>query len=282
MTNTYRVKRGMVFWYNLDDRVDKNSNPTVLVDGKEYPDHRQYGMRHWLVVSNNGGNTSSPTCNAVPITGATSKTNIPSHATVTFRGRKFEVICEQTTTVNIVSLKDYAYTLSEYDMRNVDRALAVQYALTSGQNSSEIESRLLQMEQRMEKILCLYENSLKGIVAGYEKRLAELSKSDDGNQKFSCQEPNRNKTVKKAHGCLSKELSHSSQPVENNDEVNSGSRVPAHKRLTQIEKFNARYSNVIPRTKPAPAAPSASATVSSNKHTGTKRHKWTKEMIQEL
>ena len=281
MANTYRVKRGMVFWYNLDERIDKNSHPTILVDGKEYPDHRQYGTRHWLVISNDDGNASSPTCNAVPITGSTSKANIPSHATVTFRGRKFEVICEQMTTVNIVSLKEYAYTLSEQDMRNVDRALAVQCALTSRLNSTEIENRLLQMEQRMEKMLCLYENSLKEIVAGYEKRLAELSKNDGGNQKPLCQEPNRSQLVKKEQERPGKEFSHPSHPTGNGAEAKSGPRIPAHKRMTQIEKFNARYSGVVPGTKPVPVVLSDAAPVPSNEQTGAKRHKWTKEMMQE-
>ena len=279
MANTYRVKRGMVFWYNLDERIDKNSSPTVLVDGKEYPDHRQYGMRHWLVISNDEGNTSSPTCNAVPITGSTSKANIPSHATVTFRGRKFEVICEQMTTVNIVSLKEYAYTLSEQDMRNVDRALAVQCALTLGQNSTEIEKRLLQMEQRMEKMLGLYESSLTKIVDGYEKRLAELPKNDSGNQKPLCQESGKNKADKKGDGRSSKKFSHPTHPVGNDAEAKSSSRVPAHKHLTQIEKFNARYPDAIPGAKPAPATPAASASISSipsDERPDAKRRKWTK------
>lgn len=284
MANTYRIKRGVVFWCNLDERINKNSNPTVLVDKKEYPDHRQYGMRHWLVVSNDMGNLSSPTCTVVPITGATSKTSIPAHATVTFRGRKFDVLCEQIMTVNIVSLKEYAYTLSEHDMRNVDKALAVQCALTSVQNSSEIENRLLQMEQRMEKLLCLYENSLNKIIADYEKRLAELSKNDDGNQKVLCEEPDRDKTVKKGEDLSSKEFSHPSHPVGNDADVKSGSQAPVHKHLTQIEKINVRYLGGIPETKSAPVVPSASVTtpsVSSDKRTGTKKHKWTKEMMQE-
>lgn len=281
MANTYRVKRGMVFWYNLDERIDKNSNPTVLVDGKEYPDHRQYGMRHWLVISNDGGNSSSPTCNVVPITGVTSKASIPAHATVTFHGRKFEVLCEQIMTVNIVSLQKYAYTLSDYNMRNVDKAIAVQCALTPVRNSSEIERGLLQMEQRMEKVLCLYENSLKEIVAGYEERLAELSKSSSGNRKHTCQEPNEEKTAEIEAGRSGKEFSHPSHPVGNGAEVKSGPRVPAYKHLTQIEKFNTRYPDAIPGTKPDPAAPADPSAVSSNEQTGAKRRKWTKEMMQE-
>lgn len=278
MANTYKVKRGMVFWYNLDERIDKNSRPMVLVDGKEYPDHRQYGMRHWLVVSNDEGNASSPTCTAVPITGANGKTNIPAHATVTFRGRKFEVLCEQIMTVNIVSLKEYAYTLSDNDMRNVDRALAVQCSLTQAANPSETESRLLQAEQRMENLISLFENSLKDIVEGYEKRLASLAKEAGSIQAPPCKETAGKKPPKKK-SVSDKEFNHPTHPATGGVSGKSGPRVPSHKHLSQIEKFNARYPDAVQDAKPVLAAVAAPAPL--KKQTGAKRHKWTQEMMLE-
>ena len=68
MGNIYqRVKRGMVFWYNIDESVNKKSNPTIEVNGKTYTDHIQYGKRMYLVVSNDDNNVASPLCNIVPM-----------------------------------------------------------------------------------------------------------------------------------------------------------------------------------------------------------------------
>lgn len=225
MANTYNVKRGMVFWYNLDERIDKNSTPAIIVNGKECPDHRQYGIRHWLVISNNMGNSTSPTCNIVPITGAYGKANIPTHVPVTFHGRKFEVLCEQSMTVNSVSLQDYVYTLSATDLRNVESALMVQFDLSKMQSSAaDIEPILPEAQQLME---------------GYEKRRPTLLKSEENELQVA---------PRKAPE--SKQTTH--PPRDNGTKTKpTGPQVPANKKLSQIEKFNARYPDVVSKSKMA-------------------------------
>lgn len=277
MANTYKIRRGMIFWYNLDERIDKNSRPTILIDGKEYPDHRQYGMRHWLVVSNDDGNVSAPTCTVVPITGANSKANIPAHATVSFRERNFEVLCEQIMTVNIVSLKEYAYTLSEHDMHKVDQALAVQCSLVLASNSSEIEQRLLQLEQRMEALLSQYETAIKNIITGYEKSLEELKNTSSNNQIPACKIPIEKNYTENGKTSSNKESKCPAHPAIAGKTGNSDPRVPVNKHLSQIEKFNTRYPNVAPAASPVPTT----TTVPAPSKKQTKKHKWTQEMMQE-
>lgn len=274
MANTYKAKRGMVFWYNLDERVDKNARPTIMIDGKTYPDHRQYGMRHWLIVSNDDGNLSSPICTAVPLTGAGGKTSIPTHVAVTFRGRKFEILCEQIMTVNIKSLKEYAYTLSDEDMHKVDRALAIQCSLTHKMDAPEIELKLLQLEQRIESMMSQYEQSLKNIMDSYDKRLSELMKETDAKaDSIHNKRPEKQNDGKKDRG---KAFMHPTHISGNEMGGKPDSRIPANKHLSQVEKFKARYPDAVPAAEPALAAPEISV-----RGTDKKRNKWTVEMMEE-
>lgn len=223
MANTYKVKRGMVFWYNLDERIDKNSAPVITVNGKVCRDHRQYGMRHWLVISNNAGNSTSPTCNVVPITGACGKANIPTHVSVTFRGRKFEALCEQIMTINSVSLLDYSYTLSEADMKNVEKALMVQFDFSQMLCgvATDIEPMLIKTQQRLEKLMAQFENNMKLLMEGHEKRLSALLKSDESRQQMPAAGPSSKKPI--------------------------GLQIRSAKKLSQIEKFISRYPGVAPK-----------------------------------
>lgn len=123
-----RVMRGMVFSYDLGrGRVDKNSDPTITIGDKDYPDHTQYGKRDWLVVSNNTGNGFSPTCNIVPITSADDKSYIPTHVNYVFQGVKLTILCEQVQTVNTVELSQYRCVLGPEIMDKVDEALRCQF-----------------------------------------------------------------------------------------------------------------------------------------------------------
>ncbi len=102
----------MVFWFNIDDSIDKMSDPKVVVKNREFNDCRQYGNRNWLVVSNDGGNDGS-ICNIVPITSSDSKSYIPTHVVFTCKGKQLTVLCEQMMTVNCVQLQEYDYTVSD-------------------------------------------------------------------------------------------------------------------------------------------------------------------------
>lgn len=275
MANTYKVKRGMVFWYNLDERINKNSAPAIIVNGKEYPDHRQYGMRHWLVTSNNIGNCTSPTCNVVPITGAYGKANIPTHVPVTFRRRKFEVLCEQIMTINLISLQDYAYTLSETDLRNVEKALMVQFDLSKTQSDADadMEPMLPKARQRIE---------------GYEKRLPALLKSEELKLQVAAQ-----KTLESKQTAAKKDFQHPTRSNCTETKKPAAPQVPANKKLSQIDKFNARYPDVAPKPKTAcketeealkKEAASQTSVVSANAEQSLtiKKSKWTKELMEEF
>lgn len=289
MANTYKVKRGMVFWYNLDERIDKNAAPAIIANGKECPDHRQYGMRHWLIISNNMGNSSSPTCNAVPITGAYGKANIPTHVPVSFRGRKFEVLCEQVMTVNIVSLREYAYTLSDADMKNVDKALMIQFDLSQAQSGAVdgAEPMLLETKQHMEQLMNQFENKIKSLMDGYEKRLSDLLKSIESKPQAPVQD-----AIEPKQAGEKKTFQH---PTHNNGTKSSkstGPRVPMNKHLSQIEKFNARYPDAVPKgkmdcketgesQKKETAGQPNVTSANTELPMSNKKRKWTKEMMEE-
>lgn len=110
----YKVKRGMVFWYE-----------PLPTPGKTCV---QQGHRPWLVVSNDMGNISSPTCNIVPMT-TEDKVPIPTHVPTYVRGNKNYILCEQAITIDQDSLKDYYCCMTEETMEKVDEALAIQFGI---------------------------------------------------------------------------------------------------------------------------------------------------------
>lgn len=122
-----RVKRGMVFWYDSTKSYNLGSTYQTF-NGKGYTTSVQRGYRPYLVVSNNLGNNSSPTCNVVPIT-TEEKTNLPVHVKFFYAGRTQTIMVEQITTVDILALEDYSYTVSDDVMRKVERALMTQFDL---------------------------------------------------------------------------------------------------------------------------------------------------------
>lgn len=266
MANTYKVKRGMVFWYNLDERIDKNTPPMITVHNKEYPDHRQYGMRHWLVISNNIGNFTSPTCNVIPITGSLGKANIPTHVPVTFRGRRFEALCEQTMTINTISLQDYAYTLSETDIRNVEKALLVQFDLSQTQcMDTDIDD-----QQRLESLMVQFGNHMKSFMECYEKRLTAILKIEESQKQMKVQN-----VLEAGQATTNKTFQHPTHSNEPDAEKLINSRVSSKKKLTQIEKFNARYPGAALNPQMDSAGTNAAAPMDN------KNHKWTKELAEE-
>ena len=112
----YRVKRGMVFWYE----PIKSETKTCV----------QQGRRLWLVISNDDGNISAPTCNIVPMT-TEDKTYIPVHIENVFiYGQKNTILCEQCITVDQNQLKEFVCILTDETMKKVDEALAIQYHIS--------------------------------------------------------------------------------------------------------------------------------------------------------
>lgn len=124
-----KVTRGMVFWYDLNSKMNKYSSPKVEVGGKMYPDHKQYGPRDWLVVSNDINNGNSPTCTVVPISAQGQKAVLPTHVHYTYMGTSLTVLCEQIQTINTAELVEYRYTVSDRVMDQVNEALALQLGI---------------------------------------------------------------------------------------------------------------------------------------------------------
>ena len=56
MRQNFFVRRGMVFWYNIDPSVDKHNVPKIQKYGESYTDRILYGHRPWLVVSSDDVN----------------------------------------------------------------------------------------------------------------------------------------------------------------------------------------------------------------------------------
>lgn len=163
MTNDYKIRRGMVFWYDLDDNIDKNNVPPLIVKGKnnqcdQYKDYRQYGMRHWLVVSNDLGNKSAPTCNIVPMTSSSNKSQLPTHVQFSYNNEQLAILCEQPMTVNSISLQQYAFKLPHDIMAQVTRALAIQNSIIppypSSLNKFRIQGSISAICSEIEFAIC--------------------------------------------------------------------------------------------------------------------------------
>lgn len=110
----YKVRKGMVFWYEPTPTQDK----TCV----------QQGRRPWLVISNDLGNISSPTCNIVPMT-TEDKISIPTHVKTYVYGTENVILCEQAITVDQNCLRNYYCSMTEETMEKVDAALAIQFGI---------------------------------------------------------------------------------------------------------------------------------------------------------
>lgn len=128
MGKTYsRVQRGQVYWFD-PMKAYGGCDTFIGFNGKEYKSSIQLNNRPWLVVSNNDGNSSSPTCNIVPIT-LEDKANIPVHVHFNYEGKRQTILVEQVRTVDCLALTDYIYTVSDELMEEVEKAIAIQYSI---------------------------------------------------------------------------------------------------------------------------------------------------------
>ena len=122
-----RVHRGMVFWFDPDASYPRTTTK-LMYNNREFDSHLQLGHRPWLVVSNNEGNSTSDTCNIVPIT-SEDKNSIPVHVKYMAKGKQQTILVEQIRTVDSLALTKYEYTLSEEIMQQVDAAIALQMGI---------------------------------------------------------------------------------------------------------------------------------------------------------
>lgn len=105
------IKRGDMYYANL--------NP---ITGSE-----QGGIRPVLILQNDKGNRYSPTTIVAALTSRQTKSELPTHVTLTavFLERKSIIMLEQIRTIDKSRLLDYIGSLSEENMKLVNEALAV-------------------------------------------------------------------------------------------------------------------------------------------------------------
>ena len=112
------IKRGDIFYAEL--------NPVV---GSE-----QGGTRPVLIISNDIGNSHSPTVIIAAITGRTqTKAKLPTHTEVKdIEGldRDSIILLEQIRTIDKQRLKNHMGTMPNNIMARVDKALAISLAMT--------------------------------------------------------------------------------------------------------------------------------------------------------
>ena len=112
------IKRGDIFYAEL--------NPVV---GSE-----QGGTRPVLIISNDIGNSHSPTVIIAAITGRTqTKAKLPTHTEVKdVEGldRNSIILLEQIRTIDKQRLKNHMGTMPNNIMARVDKALAISLAMT--------------------------------------------------------------------------------------------------------------------------------------------------------
>lgn len=92
----------------------------------------QGGLRPVLVVQNNVGNKFSPTVIIVAITSKLHKAKIPTHVELKSTcGLPLNSIalCEQLRTIDKARLKDKVGSLSDFEMRLINSAIAISLAL---------------------------------------------------------------------------------------------------------------------------------------------------------
>lgn len=144
MKNSIRFRRGSV-WF-----VNDNYESVGSIQGKSRP---------YVVVSNDACNRFSPVIHMAPLTTKQKKSSIPVH--VCFinprSGEENWVLVEQTmpkSVPDIANISNYLFEMSDETMDEIDKALAIQFALKSfGVDISDFETMLdMIVEQKIAQI----------------------------------------------------------------------------------------------------------------------------------
>ena len=115
MKGVYKVRRGDVYYADL--------RPVI---GSE-----QGGVRPVLIIQNDIGNKHAPTVIIAPITSKNKKSNLPTHVKLTSHilERNSMVLLEQLKTVDKSRIDSYIGTLSDEEMKMIDKALRISLAI---------------------------------------------------------------------------------------------------------------------------------------------------------
>lgn len=175
MGSNIHFQRGQV-WYVDDNYIAQGS-----IQGKSRP---------YLVVSNDACNRFSPVIHMAPLTTQSKKESQPTHVKI-FNPRTQKdnwVLCEQAMPKSVPHIKDvsdYWFTLSKETMDEVNKALAIQFALKSfGVDVSDFETMLdMIVEQKIAQIQdatqSLLDARMSRYVDGLMNRVANAGKLPD-------------------------------------------------------------------------------------------------------
>ena len=111
-------KRGDVYYAELP----------VLVNSRI-----QQGYRPVVIVCNQRAIDNSPVYQCIPLTSQIKKENLPVHVVLTSGDLKeiSMVLGEQITSIDKYRLKENIGTVSDYDMKQIERAMMIQLGLTT-------------------------------------------------------------------------------------------------------------------------------------------------------
>ena len=125
------ARRGMVFWFNLDETVPKEGKKVISMQGNDYADSLMYGDRPWLVVSCDANNTVSRNVTIVPLTTSLDKYSKSYHVSVYLNGCMNTVLCEHLHTCSYSELGEYLCTVSDTVLDRVEDAIMTHLGIRS-------------------------------------------------------------------------------------------------------------------------------------------------------
>lgn len=124
-----RVKKGMVFWCDMDPTIDKLNVPYLNNEkGVSVKDRVLYGRRPWMVVSNNGNNQIDTLCTVVPFSQSCDP-SLPYHIPIKVFSESSTICVEQIRTVNCQMLVNYFCTVSDEVLEKVESVIAKYFGL---------------------------------------------------------------------------------------------------------------------------------------------------------
>ena len=112
MDNEHQIKRGDVYWVELDPTVGSEINKT----------------RPAVIISNNAGNMVSLRVIVAPIT-SSAKRVYPFEAKVIINGKQGKVLLDQVRTIDKKRLKKKITSLNSSTMKSIDKALKISLSL---------------------------------------------------------------------------------------------------------------------------------------------------------